>query len=461
MTRSESNIPPGPAERYSPEQDLLRWIGAHFEHFGDIFSASIFGMRVYVTRDPRHAEHVLRRNWQNYVKGQAIKRIAFLLRSGLMVSEGALWKKQRRMIQPAFSRKVVMSFRDLMMTANTALLSDWEARATRNEPFNVTNDISHMVMEVVLRSIFGDDFATVAPYFSVLADEAARDLEFAQTFRSMGGVILQVAARRRNENRISEDILGLLMDTRERDTGSAMSDHQLVSEVETLVVAAHETTASTLNWIWYLLSQHREVEERLGNELEQLLGDEFPELDNLQKFTYTRCIIEEALRLYPAGWLMTRRALNDDRLDDYFVPAGTEIYIPPYFIQRNPKLWQDPDSFNPDRFAPDRSLPRHEFAMLPFSAGPRNCIGEFFARVEMQIHLMIIAGRLRLRYFERTVPELDVGVNLRSRRDFIMAAERKTPVESQRGGRGSFIGRVCCVSPIDQVTVMQGDGPAK
>src|SRR5260370_26314464 len=117
---------------------------------------------------------------------------------------------------------------------------------------------------------------------------------------------------------------------------------------------------------------------------------------------------------------MTRRALKDDELGDYFVPAGTEIYISPYFIQRHPDLWEDPDRFNPDRFDSDHSEDRPRRAMLSFSAGPRNCIGEFFARIEMQIHLMIIAKRLRLRYVQTKPLELDAGVNLRRQYDFII-----------------------------------------
>jgi cytochrome P450 len=123
--------------------------------------------------------------------------------------------------------------------------------------------------------------------------------------------------------------------------------------------------------------------------------------------------------------LMTRRALKDDQLGAYFVPAGTEIYVSPYFIQRHPRLWDAADRFNPDRFDSDHLHDRHPLAMLPFSAGPRNCIGEYFARIEMQIHLMIIARRLRLRYAEETPLGLDVGVNLRSKHDFIMTPEIK------------------------------------
>ena len=214
------------------------------------------------------------------------------------------------------------------------------------------------------------------------------------------------------------------MEARDRDNGQVMPDRQLVNEIMTLIVAGHETTASALNWAWYLLSQHPEVEAKLSSELHRSVA-ELPNLDDLPKFIYTRQVLDEALRLYPPGWLMTRRALRDDQLGDYFVPAGTEIYISPYFIQRHPDLWEAPDRFDPDRFDPDHSQDRHPLASLPFSAGPRNCIGEFFARVEMQIHLMTIAKRLRLRYVEKALPELNAGVNLRSNQDFIMSPEIK------------------------------------
>jgi cytochrome P450 len=150
------------------------------------------------------------------------------------------------------------------------------------------------------------------------------------------------------------------------------------------------------------------------------------QFDDLPKFVYTRRIIEETMRLYPAGWLVTRRALHDDRLGEYFVPAGTEIYIPPYYIQRHPGLWSEPERFDPDRFSPENSRRRHRLAAIPFSTGPRNCIGALFARVEMQIHLMTVAKHLRLRYVQSGPIDVDAGVNLRSKHDFLMYPEEKT-----------------------------------
>ena len=211
---------------------------------------------------------MLRENWQNYIKGQAIKRIALLLGNGLMVSEGEFWKAQRR-DDPAG----VSSHRDRVAgrdddgiqrrVAETMAGGGSQARVN----VNVTRDVSGMVLEVMLRSIFGVDYAEVAPHFNILSEETARNLEFAQAFRLFEQIIVGLATQRRAQKKAATDILGMLMEARDQKTGAAMSDRQLVNEIKTLIVAGHETTASTLNWTWYLLSQHPEVEEKLSREL--------------------------------------------------------------------------------------------------------------------------------------------------------------------------------------------------
>jgi cytochrome P450 len=426
VSRLGGTIPHGPAEAYSATEDLLSWMHGHFRRYGNIYKAAIHGSSAYVVSAPEYAQHVLRTNWRNYKKGQDLKRVALLLGNGIMVSEGEFWKRQRRMIQPAFHDHAIGALTGVIAAANVALLEKWEQAALRRESVNVTRDVSLMALEVVLRAIFGPDYAQVAPHFNILSDESARDLQFAQTFRSLRTIVVDVAARRRSDNVVRADILGMLMQARDRDSGEAMPEHQLVNEVMTLIVAGHETTASTLNWAWYLVSQHPEAEEKLSGELARLQASEAPSLDDLPKFTYTRNVIDEALRMYPAGWLMSRRALKDDRLGDYFVPAGTQIYICAYLIQRHPDHWVAPDRFDPDRFDPEHARDRHPLAMLAFSAGPRNCIGEYLSRLEMQIHLMTIAKRLRLRYAGETPPALDAGVNLRSKHDFVMIPEIRT-----------------------------------
>lgn len=423
MSTESMLIPDGPEEKCDTSIDLLTWLETNFARYGDVYRASIYGTNSYVVSDPDLADYILRLNWQNYKKGQAIKRIGFLLGNGLMVSEGELWKRQRRMIQPAFHEKALTTLTAVIVAENFALLNQWEQAARNKQSVNITSSISSSILKITLISIFGEDYEQVAAKFNIVSDEHARTMHFAESFRPLRKTVLEIAVQRRAHNVSRTDFLGMLMEARDQKTGQPMSDAQLVNEIITLVVAGHETTASTLNWIWYLLSQHPEVEEKLTRELAALPANMPPALDQLRQFPYTRQVIEEALRLYPAGWLMTRRAIKDDRLGEYFVPAGTEIYIAPYIIQRHPALWQQPNRFNPDRFATDQSKDRHPHAMLPFSAGPRKCIGEMLARIEMQFHLMIIVRRLHLTFESETVPEMDAGVNLRSKHDFVMIPE--------------------------------------
>lgn len=427
-------MPPGPREACRASDDLLHWMSRQFNAFGDIFKASINDISVYAIRDVEFAYHVLVENWQNYVKGLMIGRVELLLGNGLMVSEGNLWKRQRRMTQPAFNHESVKALTEVISTVNSELLTKWELAAQRNESVNVTRDVSGMALEVVLRFILGGDYKQIGFHFDLLTQQTERNVAFARSFRALGKVILQVIERRRKDHAASTDVLGVLMQARDPECAQLAQDRQLVDEILTLIVAGHETTASTLNWCWYLISQHPEVEQSLSNELDMM---DFSEFDDLPKFSYTRQVIDETMRLYPAGWLLTRKALQDDHLGAYFVPAGTEIYVAPYFIQRNPNIWEEPDRFNPDRFRPDKSKQRHRLAAIPFSSGPRNCIGEHFARTEMLLHLLTIAKRLRLRYVPSRPIQLDAGVNLRCQYDFIMCPENKRLGSASTLARGA------------------------
>jgi cytochrome P450 len=401
---------------------------AHFKEYGDIYRAEIYGNKVYVITAPDYVEHVLLTNWQNYIrKGYAIKRISMLLGAGLISSNGDFWVNQRRMVQPAFSRKAVCAQTDVMIAANRELLDTWTKAARSGLAVNVTRDISRMVLKVVLLSIFGEDYPRVSPLFEIVSEES-RDLEFAHMFSALGKVIIDLAAERRRNQIEATDTLGWVMQAKDRDRGEMMPDAQLAREIMTLIVAGHETTSSVLNWTWFLLSRHPDADQRLYAQVSALPQGSVPSVEELPKFPYVGQVVDEALRLYPPLWLMTRRSLADDQLGEFFVPAGTEIYISPYFVQRHPRFWPMPDDFDPGRFAGIEAETRHRLATCPFGAGPRNCIGEFFARVEMQIHLILVARVLRLRNDDHRTPEKIAGLNLLSRDSFMMTPEFRAGV---------------------------------
>jgi cytochrome P450 len=424
MSATSLRLPPGSDEEFRTTEDLLEWMRASFQQYGDIYRASIYGARVYVINSPVYLEQVLLRNWRNYVrKGQAVKRIALSLGNGLISSNGDEWVRQRRMIQPAFAREGIRALFDSFVRPNMALLARWTRAASLGESVDVTQDLSVTVLEATLLSILGDDYPTVAPQFAPIAD-GARNLEFARTCVALAKIITQVAQRRRAQSLHANDILGHMMRAEDR-SGARMPDAELARQGMTLVIAGHETTASVLNWIWYLLARHPEADTRLAAEIEAHLGEAELTFESLAAFPYAHALIEEALRIYPPLWLMTRTAIAADWLGEYYVPAGTQIYISPYLLQRHPALWEEPDRFAPDRFAAGNSIGRERLAFCPFGAGPRNCIGELFARVEMQVHLLLIARALRLRYETQPAGDFIAGVNLVSRDHFLMRPQAR------------------------------------
>jgi len=427
MTVSQYRVlPPGPAEPYNSEEDLLHWMDENFVRYGHIYKAAISGGDVFVVSAPEYAEHILRRNWLNYERnGLVVKRIALSLGKNIITSNGEFWARQRRMMQPAFTKKAVDNLVDVITDANLDLLEKWKRAARRREMVNVTRDVSSMVLKITLISIFGDDYEAAAPHFEFFAAETSRNLSFALELVALRKTVLLIAEQRKREGRAAEtDTLGVLMGAHDRRGGEPMADAQLAREIVNLVVAGHETTASLLNWMWYLLAKHPEVQTRLAKELTRLPWGKSPTIDILPRYTYARQVIEEALRMYPPLWLMTRKALNDDQLGDFFVPRGTEIFISPYLIQRSPHLWEVPNRFDPGRMSLDSAQGRPELALCPFGAGPRNCMGEYFARVETQIHLMMIAEKLSLRCEDKCSPEASAaGLNLISKHDVMMLPE--------------------------------------
>jgi cytochrome P450 len=211
------------------------------------------------------------------------------------------------------------------------------------------------------------------------------------------------------------DLLGMLLSARDEETGLGMGDQQLRDEVMTLLFAGHETTAVTLTWTWYLLSQYPEVERRLHAELDTVLAGQRPSLEHLEALPYTRMVIQEAMRLYPPIFGFTRFALSSDEIGGYALPANSVVSLSPYWTHRHPAFWEDPEAFDPERFTPERSAGRPRFAYFPFGGGPRQCIGNHFAMMEAQLVLATIAQRYSLRLVPGHQVEVEVLLTTRPR----------------------------------------------
>jgi cytochrome P450 len=358
------------------------------------------GAPTQVIHAPDDVRRVLVTNRANYVKGAGFDRVRILLGHGLITSDGELWARR------------------------------WEASADRGVPVNVTEDMSTMTLDIVLRLILGRDLdrlvaETGSNPFDFVAQDPARDLRFAYRFRSLYRLLAELIERRRREAEDHFDFVAMMMAARDSSTGAPMSERELIDEIMTLVVAGHETTATGLNWTWYLLSQHPDAEARLHAELDAMPEQHPLELAASGELPYARAVVDEALRLYPPVWVFTRRALEADTLGGYAVPAGTDVLLPTYVIHRHPRYWQEPEAFRPERFAPGGEGQGASFAYIPFGAGPRRCMGDSFAIYEMLAHLSRFARRFRLRTVPGQQVALEARVNLRPAQPLLMTLERR------------------------------------
>jgi enediyne biosynthesis protein E7 len=415
----------------STDDSLDRMIGL-FGCLGDTYRVYVPARRAYtyVIHHPDDVKRVLVSNHRNYTKGSGIDRVKLLLGKGIMTSEGELWKSQRYMMQPAFHRRVITGFANLIAAANDRFILRWEALAARGELVNVTEEMSELTLEIVLRSILGSDHDRLtrehgANPFEVVAKDQARNPQFVYKFRSLSKLLQQLIARRREQAEEHFDYLAMLMSARDKESGAPMSERQLIDELMTLVVAGHETTASALNWTWYLISQHADARARLHAEIDAAPDLPAPSLAQMEGLPYTQQVINEALRLYPPGWMLSRRTLEADVLGGYPIPAGADVLLPLYLLHRHPRFWKDPESFWPERFAPEHEAERPRFAYMPFAAGPRHCIGETFALYEMLVHLYKVARRYRLTYVPDAPLELEALINLRTRHPLHMRLEAR------------------------------------
>ncbi len=414
--------PPASAEPLdiSFESDALSALTRNVALHGDAFRmfSPALQRHIWVLSHPDHVRHVLVDRNANFTKGIGIDRVAILLGGGLMTSEGDVWRAQRKLIQPSFHRNVIATWMPHLHAANAALTSKWTAAAVAGTAINITQDMSEASLEVVLRALFGEDLPRLmaggANPFALLTDDTERNLAFAYKFRQLAKLIMDEVDRRRRDGVRHNDIVSQLLDARDRQTGAPMADRALQDEVMTLIVAGHETTASSLNWFWYLLTQSDDVARRLHAELDATSPDP-PGYGDLDALPVVRTAIDETLRLYPPGWLLTRRSIEADTVGGYALPAKTDVLISPYLVHRHPAYWPDPDRFDPDRFLLQDSGSRNRFVYLPFGLGPRACIGEHLALVEMRTHVATLARRFDLQLVPGQTIELEPQVNLRTR----------------------------------------------
>ena len=387
---------------------------------------------------------------------------------GLLTSDGERWQRQRRLLQPLFTRKQVGSYAELMAEEALGVAARWERPARSGDVIDANAEMTRLALCVVGRSIFGDDVEQAAPVvdsaFAVLNRWWFRrtmlpvclptswptpgNLRGTRAQRALYGVVDELIARRERAGAEGQDLLSLLLRARDPDTGAAMDVQQVRDEALVFLLAGHETTSTALTLTLWLLARHPAEQQLVHDELDSVLAGRTPTAADAQALARTTMVINETMRLYPPAYLLARRSEADQEIGGYAIPAGITVGVSQYATHRHPAFWQDPDRFAPDRFAPEREAERHPYAYFPFGRGPRACIGLHFAMLEAVIAVAVLLQRYRVTSKDAHTPVDTKGITLRPKGPILIGLTPRprqadgTPVGRDiRGHHGEKHGR--------------------
>jgi len=389
---------------------LKKLMSARARH-GDVFRIGMGPMpAVFFVADPDAARHVLVTRAASYVKSRTYDGLKCFVGEGLLTNAGGeVWKRHRRLASPAFHRA---RFAALVTRMADATARTIERLGDRTE-IEVHAEMTRLTLTIVGRTLFDVDLSSdgklarafdrairfantyaISPVRIPVSWPTPWNLRFRRARAVLDAFVDRVITERRANPGDRGDLMSMLM-AANQDDGS-MDDRELRDEVMTMVGAGHETTASGMAWLLWLLARHPEQQERVRAEVRSVLGERRPEMADLERLPYTAMVVKEALRLHPPIWVIERTPLEDDEILGHRVPAGSIVAVSPYVLHRHTALWEEPDRFDPERFRPEAEAERERYAYLPFGAGPRVCIGARFASIEMQIITAMIVARFRL-----------------------------------------------------------------
>ncbi|NMO20132.1 cytochrome P450 [Pyxidicoccus fallax] len=392
------------------EREPLELFTEGFRRYGDLVRFRMGPRPFYMVCHPDLIRRFLAENAVNYPRESGLP--GPLLGNGLFESEGEYWRRQRRLIQPAFHRERLRGLVADMARSIQRMLDGWDARA--GQPFDMAEEMGRLSIRLVGRAVYSgepDDALChalrrlawlvnnprhwlVQEVTRRLAINTARRQEFLAHLGRLDALAADVIARRRAGGP-EDDAMSVLVAAKDRDTGEGMTDKELRDEFMNLFAAGHEATGTALTWAWYLLAEHPEVAERLASESAAVLGGRAPTAEDLPRLRYATQVFEETLRLYPPAWRVTRVAVGADKLGGHDVAPGTVVSAISYVVHRHPAFWESPETFDPDRFAPERAQGRHKFSYLPFGAGQHICVGNNLALLKGTLALAMAAQRFR------------------------------------------------------------------
>jgi len=450
---AKKTVPPFPKEKhwlfgsgYLLRNRTFETVKFFIEKYGDIFSLSLPLNRVVVISNPEYARYVLLDNNKNYRKSLAYELLKMLLGNGLLTSEGEFWKKQRKLVQPAFHKRKLEAMADMMVDRARHWVDRLMVHADTDRAFDISPEMTALTLDVISKAIFssgveekadmvGEQITLLNEYAIVKLNQPFRlppmiptpfNVRERKAIKLLDEVIYDIIDNRRKEGVSKDDLLSMLLDARDEETGEAMDNTQLRDEIMTIFVAGNETSSNALSWIIYLLSQNPEAEAKMIAEIDGLLDAGTPlTFNNISQFHYVKMVIEEGMRIYPPAWSVGRRNYEEDEIGGYRIMKDTNVLIPIMYFHHSAKYWDEPAKFKPERFAPETRNQIDRFVYFPFGGGPRLCIGNNFAMMEMQIILIIFYRNFKFRCKPGFTPEPDPLITLRPKNGMEMKIEKR------------------------------------
>ncbi|MCO8254154.1 cytochrome P450 [Haladaptatus sp. AB618] len=444
-TPPTGDTPPGPdglpivGTRWDFIRDPFGFMTENAREYGDIVHWEELSGPMYQLNHPDYIEQVLVQNNQNYIKGEGFQNILGpVLGKGILNSEGAVWRRNRHLIQPAFHPQEIQRYSTMMTEFTEEELATWEDGETRL----VHEDMMEVTLKIVARALFGvdidDEVHTVGSALEefMLGTESLANfilppgiptpsrMQIKDARKQLDDVVYQLI-RERREDPTGEGVISTLLDATD-EHGNHMSDEQIRDEVVTLLLAGHETTALSLTLTMYALAQYPEVEEKLVAELDEVLDGETPTMADLDDLTYTEKVVKESMRLYPPVPGIVREATKPDIIGGYEIPAGATVQMNQWVVHRDPRWYDDPLAFRPERWTKEfeKSLPK--LAYFPFAAGPRRCIGDRFAMLEARLLLATIYQQFHIELTPEAELDLMATITARPKKEIPMTVHRRS-----------------------------------
>lgn len=451
--------PPGPKTK-SPlgflgpvRRDPIDFLTQVAREHGDIARFRVGLMNVVLLNHPALINDVLVNRHKNFVKGRPLELAKNLLGEGLLTSDGAVHKRQRRLVQPAFNHEKIMSYGRVMTEYASRLSERWRD----GETVDLAQDMMRMALGISSKTMFNADAEAEAekvgealaaamklfdrlsiPLIEVLLKlPLPSTLRFRRAKKVLNSMIYRIIEEHRSDGRDHGDLLSLLLVARDTETdGSGMTDEELRDQALIFFLAAYDTTALSLTWTWYLLSQNPQAEAALHEELATVLNGRIPTVADLPLLKYTRAVFAEGLRLYPPGYIIARRALESFQLNEYLIPRGSTILMSPYIIHRDHRFYDNPETFEPERWLRQPQSQSPKFSYFPFGGGPRTCIGDNFSWTEGTLVLATMAQQWTLRLAPNHVVAYLPLLNLRPKYGMCMVVHRRPDAKVRQANHG-------------------------